>query len=86
MVIEGGRLSTFFIWSRILVVASMLSAFLFQTLIMSSLCLTLTTAPHTSCCPTSNCSPTMASTSSSQYRDVNPLVLRRNIHLPPLLF
>jgi hypothetical protein len=38
---------------------SVLSAVLFQTLIISSLLRTLTTAPHISL-PTSNCSPIMA--------------------------
>lgn len=68
----------------ILLIASRLSAVLFQILMMSSVFRTLSTAPHTSD-PTSNCSPITAKMTSSQYRDAMPF-FNRTIHFPPALF
>ncbi len=68
----------------ILFTASVLSAVLFHTLRMSSFMRTLKTAPHISD-PTSNCSPIMAKSKSSQYRDAIPF-FNLIVHLPPSLF
>jgi len=107
MIVDGGKWRTLRIVSRIFSLNFMSPSPLFQTLKISSLCLTLSVAPQIlghspafsppslsqSCTPlpsscsrpvvhSSNWSPMMPRTRSSQIRSETPF-LRRIIHFPP---